>query len=115
MRDLAVVVEVVHHAVVIAVDVDVRRVAVHVTAEVGSARRCCRRPSLYCGVRKPLITLHAAHVDAVRLQVAQHELELVDVPHLQHEVLRPDVRLVVREEVAKLEVLGDAGVRVLPA
>ena len=42
---------------------------------------------------------------AVLLEVLQHQLELVDEPQLEHQVLRPDVLLIVREEITEREVV----------
>src|SRR5262249_37063605 len=55
----------------------------------------------------------AARVDTVRLQIGEHELELVDELLLKHEILWPHIGLVVREKIAELEVLGHRRIRVL--
>ena len=56
----------------------------------------------------------AHHVDALgahahRVELLQHQLELVDQPRVQRDVLGPDVELVLGEELPQAEVLGDAG------
>ena len=43
----------------------------------------------------------------MRLQVVEHELELVHRPQLEHQVFRPHALLIVRQEVLELEVLRD--------
>jgi hypothetical protein len=49
--------------------------------------------------------LYTADVDAAPFQVGEHELQLVDVPHLEHEVLRPDILLIVRQKITETEML----------
>src|SRR5581483_1598454 len=47
------------------------------------------------------------------LELLNRQLELVEQCGVEQEILRPDVRLILREKVAKLEVLGNVRVRVL--
>ena len=101
---LAVVVEVVHPAVAIVVDEDVGRVAVHVSAERRAAARITAA-DVVLRRTESAHDVHAARRIAVLLEVLQHQLELVDEPQIEHEVLRPDVLLIVREEVAEREVV----------
>ena len=49
----------------------------------------------------------------MRLQIGENQFELVDQLWLKHQVLRPDVRLIVREKIAQLEVLRDRRVLIL--
>ena len=78
---------------------------IHVPTECRAASRIaashvvlrCSKPAHHVGRRSS--KCHA-------LEVEQHELQLVDEPHVQHEILGPDVLLVVREEVAEREMVG---------
>ena len=110
--DMAVMVEVVHDAVVVAVDEYVGRVAVHVTAECGTPLRIAPAgvvPRSAEAAHDP----DPADVDAVSGQVLENELELIHELELEDEILRPDVRLIVSEEVTEHEVLGDVGIGVV--
>src|SRR3954463_8026625 len=89
-RDLSVMVEVVHLTVAIAVDVDVRRISIHMAAEVRSAAGIAARVVVLRGP-KAAHDLHAVGVDPMRLEIGENELELVDELCLKHEILWPDV------------------------
>src|SRR5690349_24957837 len=49
--------------------------------------------------------VHARRRVAVLLEILQHQLELVDESQIEHQVLRPDVLLIVCEEIAESEVV----------
>src|SRR5437867_4031004 len=110
--DTAVMVEVVHQPVSVGVDEYVDSVAVHMTAELGAPSGI---PSADVVLRRAEAAHHpdSADVDATRLKIGQNELELVDELDLEHEVLGPNVRLVVREKVAQGEVLRDGRIGVI--
>src|SRR5688500_13510667 len=55
-----------------------------------------------------------ANIVAMTHHVLDDELQLVDELRVEHQVLRPHITLVLREEVPKAEVLGDLSVLILP-
>src|SRR5690606_38258169 len=105
----AVSIQVVHPADVPVVHEDIRRIAVLMTA-VGrtpfTASVVLRRAETGHYVKALCVVPHLA-------QLHEHELQLVDKVHTEHKVLRPDIRLVLGQEVAELEVLRQGGVSIL--
>src|SRR5690242_1518680 len=108
--DVAVMVEVVHDTVVVAVQKDVRGIPEHVPAECGTSLGVAAAGVVLRGA-EAAHDADAADVNTVRGKVLKHKLELVDELELQDKVLGPDVWLIMREKVAELEVLRDVGVR----
>ena len=107
--DSSVMVEVVHHAISVVIDENVGGVPIHVPAEAGpagsfAARRVVLRRAKSTHDVDPL------GVDPVLLEIRKNQLELVDESGGQHEIFRPDIRLIVGQEVSELEMLTDRGV-----
>src|SRR6478672_763367 len=110
--DSPVVIEIVHATVLVVVDEHVRRVAELMAA---IARPAAAADALRIVLRRSEAG-HDDHVldaNAVRLEVLDHELQLVDQRLAKHEVLWPNILLIVREEVAETEMLGYVGVLIL--
>src|SRR5687767_298049 len=72
--DATVAVEVVHCAVSIVIDVDVRGIAVHVSAETGTASRVAAARVVGRSA-KPAHDGYSVHSDALPLQLGENELE----------------------------------------
>src|SRR5688500_556649 len=110
--DLAVTVEVVHPTVPIIVDENVGGVTVHVATEARTPRGTApsrvvlrrAKPTHYGGTVRRVTPL---------LEVEEHELELVHEPHVQHEILRPNVLLPLGQKVSQREMVGHRCVSVL--
>src|SRR3954463_6316339 len=107
-----VMIQVVHLAVAIVVDEDVVGIAVHVAAEGGAAPRI---PSPGVVLRRS----EAAHdadsvgIDSLFGQLRQYEFVFVDHLHVDDDVLRPHVLLIVRQKVFQLQVLRELSALIL--
>src|SRR5690606_29594867 len=101
----AVAIQVVHVPVAVVVDPDVRRVAVLMTAQRGASLV----EPLTIVLRRP-VAAHDDHLfgaDPARVQLLHDELELVQEERVDHYVFRPDVVLVLGQELAEREVLRE--------
>src|SRR5687767_4224791 len=110
--DPAVAGDVVRGSIAVVVDVNVRPVPVHVAAQVRAALGVAS-----AGVvprrAEPAHDVDVLDAHAVRLQLLDGELELVEQVLVEQQVLRPDVLLVLGQELPEREVLGRVGVLVL--
>ena len=106
----AVAIDVVHAAVSIVVHEHVGGIAIHVTAQIRSPTRI----SATVVVARRAETAHDLYVidfHALRLEILNCQLQLVDHFRIHEQVLRPDVVLVLGQKIAQAEMLRD--VRVL--
>src|SRR5258708_25599891 len=85
--DAPVMVEVVHDAIAVIVDEDVRRVAVHVSAETGSTGWIATASVVLRPAESPH-HVHTVDANSVRLEIPQHQLPFGHVSPLQHEGIR---------------------------
>jgi len=105
----AVVIDVVHTAVLVGVDDDIRSVTKLMTA-VQRPPALGAEPKVVVGCAKSGEHVHSGGANSVSLEVLDDELQLVEKRLAQNDVLGPHICLVVREEVVKLKMLRDAHV-----
>ena len=101
--DAAVVIEVVHPPIAVVVDDDVRCVAELVATRARSAFG--DEPRVVVRRAESAQDAYAVRRTSLRFHRLEHELELVEQRFAEHDVLRPHVVLVVREEVVEPEML----------
>ena len=111
--DAPVVIEVVHASVTVVVDEDVRGVAELVAAVLRPPTAPADTLLVVLGGAEAGHHPHVLDPHPVRLEIFDHELQLVNQGFPEDHVLRPDVLLVVGQEVAQPEVLGDLEVLIL--
>ncbi len=99
-----VAIQVIHAAVAIGVDDDVRGIAVLVAAGVRATLE--GRAPIVLWRAETRQHHHVAGRDALHFERRQDEFQLVQELFAHNDVLRPDVVLVVRDEAAQREVSG---------
>ena len=110
--DSAVAIQIVHPAVAVVVDEHVGRITVHVSAQLRAAAGT-PAVAIVPGRAEAAHHRHVLNRDTCLLEIRDHQLELVDEILVEDQILRPDVSLIMRQEIGELEMLRDLHVLVI--